>query len=118
MQIAILAEQLLASLFGVDEYVVARATNNSAAEGADKVMEYLYGKNALLVYTNPTPALLQPSGGYTFAWSGLLGDKAMTSRVTRFRMEELKSDRVEIEMAFDMKLVGEDLGCFFKDPIA
>ena len=56
-----------------------------------------------------------PSGGYTFAWSGLMGDKALTSKMKKFRMEELASDRNEIEMAFDMKLVGEDLGCFFKD---
>jgi hypothetical protein len=42
----------------------------------------------------------------------------MGARIKRFRMEELAADRVEGEMAFDMKLVGADLGIFFYDAIA
>jgi hypothetical protein len=33
-------------------------------------------------------------------------------------MEHLKSDRVEGETAYDMKLTGSDLGCFFSAIVA
>jgi len=118
VQKAILQEELLASLFGVQKYVVARATNNIAAEGATRSMQYIYGKHALLAYANPTPSLLQPSAGYMFSWTGLLGAGAMGTRMKKFRMVHLESDRAEIDMAFDMKQVAADLGVFFDTPVS
>ena len=50
-----------------------------------------------------------PTGGYTFEWTGRVGG---ATRIMRFRMEHLKSDRVEAEMAFDQKLVSSSLGAF------
>jgi hypothetical protein len=34
------------------------------------------------------------------------------------RMEHLGADRIEIEMAFDLKQVGADLGVYLSGPIA
>jgi hypothetical protein len=47
----IVTEALLASLFGVDRYMVARAVQNSAAEGAAASMGFMAGKHAMLAHT-------------------------------------------------------------------
>jgi hypothetical protein len=39
-------------------------------------------------------------------------------RIKTFRMEHLASDRVEIDSAFDMRLVSADLGFFFNNVIS
>ena len=106
-------EDILASLFGVDEYMVARATENTAVEGAADNYSLLYGNDVLLCYTEPSPGILKPSAGYTFAWSGLMGSAGSGMRMKSFRMEALESDRVESQMAWDQKQVAADLGVFF-----
>jgi hypothetical protein len=120
VQQGIITEALLAQVFGVEEVLVAWATHNTAAEGAAlPAMSFISNsKAALLVYANPTPSLMKPSGGYTFNWTGLLGSGTEGSRIKRFRMEQLESDRIEGEMAWDHKLVAADVGTFFSSAIA
>lgn len=117
-QPALVTPQLLAQVFGVQRVLVAKATVNVAAKGATKSMTFIQGNHAMLAYVAPNPGLRQPSAAYTFSWTGLLGGGAFGNRISRFRMEHLKSDRVEGEMAFDMKIVGIDLGVFFLDAVA
>lgn len=114
----IVSRDLLASLFGVDKLLVAQATNNTAVEAAAPAMSYIFGKHAALFYANPNPSILTPSAGYTFSWNGYLGASGLGTRMKRFRMEPIASDRIEIEMAFDFKLVATDMGFFFKDAVA
>lgn len=110
-QRAIVTEDLLAALFGVDKFLVASAVEDTAnIAAATQTFGFLSSNKALLVYSAPAPSILAPSGGYTFSWQGLYGAGAMGNRVSQFRMEQLKADRIEGEMAFDMKLVGADLG--------
>lgn len=112
-QRGIVTEDILASLFGVEKYLVANATNNLGAEGAATNMQFVFGaESALLVYSAPRPSILQPSGGYTFAWSGFLGS-VQGWRTKRFRMDPISSDRIEGEAAFAMKLISADVGVFF-----
>lgn len=113
-QRGIVSEELLAALFGVEKFLVASAVLNSAQEGQTGSFGFLVSNLALLVYANPAPSILQPSGGYIFSWQGLFGAGAQGNRIKTFRMEHLESDRVEGEMAFDMKLVGADLGALLK----
>lgn len=112
-QRAVVTEDILAALLQLRQFLVSQAVLNSAAEGQTASMDFLTTKTALLVYSNPAPSIMQPSGGYTFGWQGLFGAGADGGRVSSFRMEHLKSDRIESEMAFDQKLVGADLGVFF-----
>jgi hypothetical protein len=109
---------LLAQLFEVDEVLVMNAIENTAKEGQTNSHSFIGGKNALLTYSTPTPGLMTPTGGYTFSWTGYLGAGAEGNRISSFRMEALKSDRVEIEMSFDMKLVAADLGVFWSGIVA
>ena len=106
----IVSTDLLASLFEVDRVIVATAIKNTANLGATDAMEFGLGKQAFLFYSTNRPGLQEASAGYIFAWTGLLGGGAYASNVRRFRMENIKSDRIEGEMAFDMKQVAPDLG--------
>jgi len=112
-QKAVVTTDLLASLFDIPRVLVANAVVNTAYKGATASNSFVFGKGALLCYSAPKPGLRVPSAGYTFAWNGLLGAGAYGNRVKNFRMENLESDRIEAEMAFDQKVVGSDLGCFF-----
>ena len=114
---AMAGQQALASLFGVDEILVMNAIENTAAEGASSSHSFIGGNNALLTYSTRSPGLMTPTAGYTFSWTGLLGAGNDGNRIRSFRMEDLGSDRIEIDMCFDMKLVSGDLGQFWKDAI-
>lgn len=107
-------ERTLAALFGIDRILVSRAVKNTANEGATEASAFVTGSNALLCYAAPAPSLMEPSAGYTFSWTGYLNaGNAMGIATSRFRMDHLKSERIEAEMAYDQKVVSSDLGYFF-----
>jgi hypothetical protein len=110
--------EILAGLFDVDEVLVMWGTQNTANEALDASYSFIGGKNALLVYAAPNPGIMVPTGGYTFAWTGLFGTGADGMRITTLRMEHLKSDRIEGEMAYDHKVVGANLGVFFSSVVS
>ena len=109
---------LLAGVLGIAEVHIAGAVQNTAAEGATDALSHLYGKNASLFYAAPRPSLMLPSAGYTFSWTGYLGASPEGQRMLRFRMQHLRSDRIEGEMAYDQKVVADELGVFFSAVIA
>lgn len=111
---------LLATLFEVDQVVVAWAVKNTKAKGQDGEMTFIMGKHALLCYAESSPGIKKASAGYTFAWKGLMGAGAYGNRVVRIPMPWLGMDteRVEGEMAFDMQVVAKDLGVLFKDIVS
>lgn len=110
-------KQILAQLFEVDEVLVPFATENTATQGQTASMGFAFGKHALLIYAAPTPSLETPSGGYTISWNGLLGSSALGGRMRKFRMESITSDRIEIDLSFDMKLVAADVATFFNTAV-
>lgn len=115
---AIVQRNLLAALLELDEILVMGAIYNTAKEGQTSVNARIGGgKSALLLYTPSTPSLMTPSAGYTFAWRGYLGGESAQA-VYRFRMDAIKSDRIEIEAAYDQKKTGADLGVFFPTIVA
>lgn len=115
-QTRIVTKQLLASVLELDEILVADGVNDTAIEGATASMADIIGTDdALLVYAPPRPGLLIPSAGYTFNHVGYLGAGKNGQSMSKFRMEHLKSDRIEGEMYFDQKVVASDLGVFFDD---
>lgn len=115
---AMVMRENLAALFEMQEVLVMDAIQNTALEGLTNVHSYIGGKHAVLLYTPASPGLMVPSAGYTFTWTGLLGGGALGSRISRMRMDPLKADRIEIEMAFDQKLVSADLGAFFLNAVS
>ena len=114
----VLTEDVMASLFGVPRVMVAKSVKATNNEGATGAYAFNYGKNALLTYAAPSAGLLQPSGGYIMSWTGVSGGLGQTVGVSRMRMEQFKADRIEAEVAFDMKVIGTDLGYFFSACVA
>ena len=114
----IITEELLASLFDVPRVMVAKAVKATNNEGAAGAYAFTHGKHALLTYSAPSAGLLQPSGGYIMSWTGVSGGLGATVGTSRMRMEQYKADRVEAEIAFDMKVIGTDLGYFFNGAVA
>jgi len=114
----IMTTDLLARLIEVERVFVSSAVENTAKEGLTASMNWLSSKGAMLCYAAPNPGLMAPSAGYTFSWSGLYGAGDNGLRTLKFRMQNLASDRVESEMAYDQKLVASDLGVFFHKCIA
>lgn len=108
----------LQALLKIERIFVMRAVENTAKEGITNAHSFIGGKKALLCYAAPSPGLMTPSAGYTFSWNGFMGASAQGGRIRRFRMENLSSDRVEMDMAFDQKLVAADLGFFWDTIVA
>ena len=112
-QTGVVTEQLLASLLGLDKVLVSRAIKNSNGEGATASYgRVMTSAEALLVYAPSTPSLMHPSAGYTFSWTGYSGAQS-GQRVSRFRMDHLRADRIEMEMTYDQKLISNSLGYYF-----
>lgn len=114
----------LMALFEVERVFVMKAIENTSNEVTTAFdheashssyfsHSFIGGKHALLCYSAPSPGLMTPTAGYTFSWTGLLGSGANGGRIKRFYLDAIESERVEIELSFDMKLVSAELGFFF-----
>jgi len=108
-------EELLARLFGVDRVLVMAATYNTAAEGATASYSLVGDKDVLVCYTPSAPGLMVPSAGYNMVWTGVSAGLGTGAAVSRYRIEERKADRIEIEAAFDFKIVSSALGYFLSN---
>lgn len=116
---AMATRQIIAEILELEEVLVMDAVYNTAAEGASESNAFIGGLSAALFYRPRNAGLMQPSAGYTFNWTGLIGSTGGAGvRIKTFRMEHLASDRVEIDMTLDMRVVSKDCGFFFNNVIA
>ena len=120
-QLGITTPEIFAALVGSDrplEVIVARGVENTAAEGLTPTLARLVDpKAALLVWAAPSAGLKTPSGGYTFSFTEF--DRAAGgAMMRRFRMDEIRSDRIEGSIYFDMKVVAADVGIFMDQAVA
>jgi Phage major capsid protein E len=124
-QRGVVTEDLIATLFDIDELFVSYATVASGPQFMDArqndaaaTYDFITGAESfMLAYVPTAPALLTPSAGYTFCWKGYLGGNGEGVRIKRFRMEHINSDRVEAEMTYDMKVVCPDMGLFINNAV-
>lgn len=112
---AIVTEQVLSQLFGIDQVVVLDSTYNAAGAGQDEEMKYICdSKSALLCYTTASPQIDEPSAGYIFAWDMLgNGQYIATSQFDGPPAEH--TEFIEGLIATDMKKTSDDLAVFLKD---
>lgn len=120
-QRGVITAELIASLFEVDKIYIPWGIANSGpqkptANEAGIDMNFLYKGNMLLGYKANRPSLKEPTAGYIFAWTGLEGASAYGSRMVRIKMDQLGlgTERLEMESAYDQKLICADMGTFFK----
>lgn len=117
----IVAEQQMATILDVDKVLVARSVQDTSVQGAAAdLTAYAMGRSAVLVYSAPRPAIMMPSGGYIFAWTGLLGAGAFGNRIRRIEMPWVGtgSTRIQGEMAFGLNVIDANLGRFFATAVA
>ena len=108
-------EDLLARLFGVDRVLVMASVYNSAQQGATASYAQIGDKDVLVCYTPPSPGLMVPSAGYALNWTGISAGLGQASAISRYRLDERRADRIEIESAFDFKIVSSALGYFLSN---
>lgn len=111
---AMATKEALAKLFELDEIIVMDAIVNTAAVGLPDNHQFIGGKNSLLLYRPASPGLMTPAPGYTFLWSGFSGANSGGMRISNIRAELIRSDRIEIESAFEHNQVSQELGYFFR----
>lgn len=119
-QPAIATRNLMAQLFEVDRIVVASAVETKTAAGAaTQTVDFIAGKHALLAFSQPSPGLRRPTAGYIFAWR-FVGASIAGVRTRRIPMPTLGEGarRVEVELAFDMKKVADDLAFLFTNAVS
>jgi hypothetical protein len=105
-------EQALAACFGVANYLVGKASYNSANEGTTFSASAIIDDDCLVCYSAGSAAgIMSASAGYTFAWGGGGGDGQMAT----YREPQSKSDVLQLSEAWDQKVVATDLGYFFSD---
>jgi len=109
---------MLAAMFDIPRVIVSKGVKATNNEGGTAAYSFTSGKKALLCHVAPTPGLLTPSAGYSFSWTGVSGGLGATVGTSQFRMESLKADRIEAEMAFDNKVIASDLGWFWDTVVA
>jgi hypothetical protein len=100
------SEQQLASVFEVDNYIVARAKYNANAEGQapPSALTYVWGSSALLCYVPPTWGLRMVTLGGTFRW--LFGAPELGGVLTkRYRVEWRSADVIEVQTYYDPQLI-------------
>jgi hypothetical protein len=108
---------ILARFFEVDRYIVSKASYTTSQEGGTEANSFIAGKHILLCHVAPNPGLLTPSAGYTFSWTPEAGGRNGVA-VDRFRMRNLKADRVEGQTAYDHKAVLAKAGYFLSGAIS
>ncbi len=103
---------VIAQLLEIDRVVVLNSVYNSAAAGADENMSFICdSKGALLCYSNPNPAIDEPSAGYTFAWD-MLGNGSYLA-FDQFEGERgTHTEYIEGLMSTTPKKVCDELGTY------
>ena len=121
-QKGIITTDLIAQLFEVEQIfipwgIVNTSTPRANFDDSTENTDFIYKGSMLLGYRTPSPRLKEPSAGYIFAWTGLEGGSASGSRIVRIPMDMLGlgTERIEAEMAYDMKVICKDMGMFFHD---
>lgn len=113
-----ISPELIGKVVDIPRVMVMKGVYNSAVEGASASYGQIGDKDALLCYVAPSAGLMTASAGYNFVWNGVGGGLGTSTAVSRFRMDHLRSDRIEIESAWDFKVVSSPLGYFFSNPVS
>jgi hypothetical protein len=119
---ALVTNAKLAEIFEVESFFVMEAVKNSGAEGLAESNAFIGGKHALLTHTPSSAGLMTPAAGLTFAWNSISGVNNLGVSIESFSDDALKrmqvAEHIQAKLAYDMKVVGADLGYFFDTCVA
>lgn len=111
-QIGITTEQLMASIFGIDDLIVAEAVLNSAQEGQRRQMGFMASNCFLLTYSPNAPTLMEPAAGLMFNWTGYDPATKNNAAVAVIPLPWRRCSRIEAEIAYDMRITCPECGIF------
>lgn len=101
----------MASLLGLENYWVSRASYNTANSGQAFSGAAIIDDDALICHVDAGAGLFGATAGKTFSWSGGGG----MGSISKYRDNGRKSDVVQHQEQWDQKVVAADLGYFFAD---
>lgn len=117
-QRAIVTEDIMASLFGLDMIKVGRAIYTASPEGtAEASVTYsrVWGKHMLFLYRPPAPSLMTPSAVYNFVWQRVPNADRY---VRRFREEDRELDILEANTYHDFRATSPRSAEFLSQAVA
>ncbi|MBF0560717.1 MAG: hypothetical protein HQL37_01625 [Alphaproteobacteria bacterium] len=115
---ALVTPQMLAAVFEVERYIVAKSVQVTSAEGQPITTGFVVGNDVLLTHSARSPGIMTPSAGFNFVWSALTGVNNLGIAAYRYPMPQLgiaangATERVEGTYAYAMKVTGKPLGYF------
>jgi|SaaInl7_200m_RNA_FD_contig_123_3364_length_3490_multi_12_in_2_out_0_4 hypothetical protein len=101
---------MLAAWLGLERVVVGSASYNAAAEGATVDRQFIWGKDAVLLYVPAAPAKDVPSAAYTFQLAGI--------ETRQWREESPKQSVVEASICADPVVTASKAGYRFASVVA
>lgn len=120
---AMVTRQAIAALFELEELYVARGIQVTSKENpafeTSMTTAWIAGRSFALFHRPRAPGIMNVASGYTFSWEGYLGassDRGLV--ISNFRMQHLRSDRIEGELAYVFKVVAPTTGAFFSNIVA
>ena len=114
---SVVTREIMARLFEIDNLYVANSVAASNLEGETAAYGFQLGNHAWLGYVAPSPAMEEPSAGYTFTWSEVSDGSAVQVGTSVIQIPERRVIRVESQLAWDIKITGLDLGAFLETAI-
>ena len=119
---ALITDAKLAEIFEVEQFLVMEAVFNDAKEGLADNIGFIGGKHAMLAYKPSSMGLRTPASGAIFTWDAIPGVGGLGITVESFSDDALKrqqiAEMIQVKVCDDMKVIGQDLGYFFKDIVA
>ena len=102
-------ESAMASLFGLQNYYVGKASYTNTNEAATFSGSGIVGNHALICYVNGAPGIFQASAGYTFTWQPGGGQ----GTIARWRDDESDADVLKHKEQWQDKIVATDCGYLY-----
>jgi hypothetical protein len=115
---ALVNEQVIAAVLGIEEVKVLYGTRNTAKLGQAASMAFNFNsRDALLTYCPKTPSLEEPSAGYISTWD-MLGNGSFITTDAFEGEPGTHSEFVEGLMATAMKKTCDDLAFYLYQAVA
>jgi len=115
IRVGVVREEDLASIFDVQQVLVAQALEVDAAGNVN----FVFGKHAVLCYVAPTPAFGEPSFGKTFVWAGAPGaTNGFIVELGRAAPTSRKADELAVHFYYDQKITAVEAGYLIRNAVA
>ena len=101
----------MAEVFGLSQWLVSRASYNTANEAQTFSAGAIIDDDLLLIYVNPGAGQFEPTAGKMFTWAGGGG----AGSIYYVRDDRHHTDIVQIKEQWDMEIVASDVGYLYLD---